>query len=231
MASVTVEAYPQQIFRGEVEKIEPQAVVQSNVTMFPVIINLDNSSGLLKSGMNAEVEILVNEAHDIVLVPNNTIVSMDDARAAAAALGLNPESVDMGALRASLGDAAGGAPQSGAMPDMAALRAKVESGEITQDSVRTLMAAMRPGGNQRRVADPSAPRPSVLFVMNAQGVPEPRAVMIGLNDWDHTQVVSGVEAGDEIAVLGAAQLQAAQAQQLDRMRGRMGGGGPFPGGR
>ena len=45
------------------------------------------------------------------------------------------------------------------------------------------------------------------------------------------EVLVIVEEGAEIAVLGAAQLQAAQAQQLERMRGRMGGGGPFPGGR
>ena len=40
---------------GVVEKIEPQAVVQQNVTMFPVLVTLDNSEGLLKPGMNGEV--------------------------------------------------------------------------------------------------------------------------------------------------------------------------------
>ena len=55
--SVSVEAYPDRTFTGTVDKIEPQAVVEQNVTMFPVIVSLDNRAGLLKPGMNAEVEI------------------------------------------------------------------------------------------------------------------------------------------------------------------------------
>src|SRR5690606_17844566 len=56
-ARVTVEAFPGRIFAGEVLKIEPQAVVEQNVTMFPVLVRLDNREGLLKPGMNAEVRI------------------------------------------------------------------------------------------------------------------------------------------------------------------------------
>ena len=44
-AVVTVEAYPDRPFVGEVEKIEPQAVVQQNVTMFPVIVRLTTGPG------------------------------------------------------------------------------------------------------------------------------------------------------------------------------------------
>ncbi len=54
-ANVTVDAYPDRRFSGVVEKIEPQAVVQQNVTMFPVLVNLENREGLLKPGMNGEV--------------------------------------------------------------------------------------------------------------------------------------------------------------------------------
>jgi HlyD family secretion protein len=51
-------------------------------------------------------------------------------------------------------------------------------------------------------------------------------VRIGINDWDHTQVVSGLEEGETLAVVGAAQLQAQQQEFLDRIRSRR-GGGPF----
>lgn len=235
-ATVTVEAYPDRTFRGQVEKIEPQAVVQSNVTMFPVIITLDNTSGLLKSGMNAEVEILIDQADGVILIPNNTVVTLQDASAAAAALGLDPAIIDVEALRASAtGAPAPTAAPAASAPNMEELRAKVASGEISQDSVRALMGAARgaggPGGGQRGVtADPTAPRAAMVFIMNAQGQPEPTGVMIALNDWDSTQVISGLQDGQEIAVLGAAQLQAAQAAQLEQMRNRMGGGNPFGGG-
>ena len=49
-ANVTVDAYPDRRFTGVVEKIEPQAVVQQNVTMFPVLVNLDNSEGAAQAG-------------------------------------------------------------------------------------------------------------------------------------------------------------------------------------
>jgi HlyD family secretion protein len=82
-------------------------------------------------------------------------------------------------------------------------------------------------------APPRESRPAVVFVLTADSVPEPRLVQIGLNDWDHTQIVSGVEEGDVLVVVGAAQLLAQQQAYLDRMRERMGGspfGGNTPGG-
>ena len=54
-ASVTVDAFPDRRFQGVVEKIEPSATIQQNVTMFPVLVTLDNSESLLKPGMNGEV--------------------------------------------------------------------------------------------------------------------------------------------------------------------------------
>ncbi|NNK62305.1 MAG: efflux RND transporter periplasmic adaptor subunit [Gemmatimonadetes bacterium] len=235
VATVTVEAYPDQTFRGEIEKIEPQAVVQQNVTMFPVIVSLDNSSGLLKSGMNAEVEILIDQANDVVLIPNNTVVTMQDAVAAAAALGLDPETIDVESMRApqpAAAEGAQGAPAAaaGAM-NRDSIRARMQRGEMSQDELRSMMASLRGGQQGGATADPMAPRPAVVFVMNAEGQPEPKAISIALNDWDNTQVVAGLEDGVEIAVIGAVQLQAAQAERLEQMRSRFGGGGPFPSGR
>ena len=65
------------------------------------------------------------------------------------------------------------------------------------------------------------------------GTIEPRAVMIGLNDWDFTQVVVGLEEGEQVALIGAAQLRASQDAFLERIRSRsspFGGGGPGSGG-
>src|SRR5439155_21380571 len=47
-AVVVVDAYPDRRFNGVVEKIEPQAVVNQGVTMFPVLVTLSNSDGALK---------------------------------------------------------------------------------------------------------------------------------------------------------------------------------------
>jgi len=65
--------------------------------------------------------------------------------------------------------------------------------------------------------------------MAEEGTIEPRAVMIGLNDWDLTEVVSGLEEGESIAIVGAAQLRASQEEFLNRIRSNFspfGGRGP-----
>jgi len=279
-ASIKVEAFPDRTFVGTVTKIEPQAQVEQNVTMFPVIVSLDNRAGLLKPGMNAEVEIKINEARGVLVVPNNAIVQTADVGPAAMALGLDIESLDLtqfvaagrggrggrgGAGQGGAGAApataapsgATGAPQAadGAQTDvmaqLTALRAKVDAGEITQDSMRVLMAALRgtggsPGGaggfrganggfggvgaEAATAAAPRQTRAAVVFVLSADSVPEPRLVQIGLNDWDKTEVVSGVEEGETLVVVGAAQLLAQQQAYLTQMRERMGGGSPFGGG-
>lgn len=261
-SNVVVEAFPDRTFRGVVQKIEPQAEVQQNVTMFPVIVNLDNRGGLLKPGMNAEVEILIDEATDVLLVPNTAIVRLQDVGPAAMALGLDIESMDMtpfmGAGRRPNGIGAQGAAQQGAAEQapppgsrvtpgartgaapgarIDSLRARVARGEITQDSMRATLQALRaaggPGGALAAPDSATEParetRRAVVFVMGADSVPEPRMVQVGLNDWDNTQIVSGLKGDETILVVGAAQLQAQQQRFLEQMRSRM-GSSPFGGG-
>jgi HlyD family secretion protein len=92
-ATVVVDAYPDRRFTGTVEKIEPQAVVQQNVTMFPVLVTLQNLEGLLKPGMNGETSVLVDERDNVLAVPNDALRNPREAAATAPMLGLNPDSV------------------------------------------------------------------------------------------------------------------------------------------
>ena len=92
-ASVTVDAFPDRRFQGVVEKIEPSATIQQNVTMFPVLVTLDNSESLLKPGMNGEVAVLVDQVNDVLAVPNDAIKNVREAAATGQMLGLNPDSV------------------------------------------------------------------------------------------------------------------------------------------
>ena len=92
-ATVKVDAYPNRTFTGIVQKIEPQATVQQSVTLFPVLIRLDNREGLLMPGMNSDVSVLVSQQNNVLAVPNDAVRSPRDAMAAAAALGLDPDQV------------------------------------------------------------------------------------------------------------------------------------------
>lgn len=112
-ATVVVDAYPDRPFRGTVEKIEPQAVVQQSVTMFPVLVSIANVEGLLKPGMNGEVSVLIDRRDQVLTVPNDAVRSVREAATAAAALGLDPEQV-MAQVRT--GFNGGGAPAATTTP-------------------------------------------------------------------------------------------------------------------
>jgi HlyD family secretion protein len=90
-ATVTVDAYPNQPFQGEVLKIEPQAETQQNVTMFPVLVRIENRGGLLKPGMNADVEIHVGQRDNVLAVPNSSLRTARDVASAAGVLGIDAE--------------------------------------------------------------------------------------------------------------------------------------------
>ena len=274
---VTVDAYPDRTFVGVVDQIEPQAVVQQNVTLFPLIVRLDNSSGLLRPGMNTAVEIQTGEATGALLIPNNSVVMPQDAEPAALALGLEADAVDMesmfmGAMggmasmfagggrgggsgaRAEGDHSAGGNPdaegryarrgQSQNSPDerdaFESLRAQMADGDGSQNSSRMQFdqagqrGGMREGGfGMGQYARGDAMRAArteraVVFVVGEGGTIEPRMVMIGLTDWDNTEVVSGLDEGDRVALIGLAQLQAQREEFLERMRSR--GSNPFGGG-
>jgi HlyD family secretion protein len=107
-ARVTVEAYPGRAFTGEVAKVEPQAVLEQNVTMFPVLVRLANPQGLLRPGMNAEVTLELASRRGAVAVPNAAVVGLRDARRIAAALGVAETGAASGAAPQQAGPARGG---------------------------------------------------------------------------------------------------------------------------
>jgi len=92
--TITVDAYPTRTFDGAVLKIEPQAQVNQNVTMFPVDVNILNPEHLLKPGMNTEVEVHVGQRHSVLAVPNAALRTPKDVSSAARVLGLDPLAVE-----------------------------------------------------------------------------------------------------------------------------------------
>ncbi len=163
-ATVTVDAYPDRPFRGSVEKIEPQAVVQSSVTMFPVLITISNREGLLKPGMNGEVSILIDRRDNVLAVPNDAIRNMREAATAAAALGLNPDTVQaqireqMTAMGGGFGGGMGGGQRGNGGP-AAGTTPNVSRGEVTlssnDDQGQQPAGGRQRGGGQFQMPDVS----------------------------------------------------------------------------
>ncbi|HTI04647.1 MAG TPA: efflux RND transporter periplasmic adaptor subunit [Gemmatimonadales bacterium] len=93
LTTITVDAYPNRPFEGSVLKVEPQATVQQNVTMFNVLVRIPNPNHLLKPGMNTEVEIHVGRRDSVLAIPNAALRTQRDVASAAQVLGLDPNAV------------------------------------------------------------------------------------------------------------------------------------------
>ncbi|HEY3414890.1 MAG TPA: efflux RND transporter periplasmic adaptor subunit [Armatimonadota bacterium] len=78
---VSFDAYPGVPFEGKVARIDPQAVVTQNVTNIHVRVEIDNSSPtfrLLKPGMNATCDFVVDNKDNVIAVPNSAVQTDDN---------------------------------------------------------------------------------------------------------------------------------------------------------
>jgi HlyD family secretion protein len=376
-ATVTVDAFPDAPFRGIVEKIEPIAVVQQSVTMFPVLIALDNAERKLKPGMNGEVAVRLDERDNVLAVASDAIRTLREAEANALLLKLNPDSVrkavdaqvaslsglggpvaENGPARTSPGDVdisspafqpaadqqqagqqqAGQQQQGGQQrggrggppptaQECAPIATAYQKNPKVKAQLDSLRASMRTEGADRQAIQaaqraayatlgvdaqlagrcnfvlnpqqggrggnaggnaggaptgrtgagapqagtapngatggapfgtrgaggggfagggrrggrggdqsPTGPRTALVF-LSVNGKYEPRVIRTGLASYDYTEVLAGLEEGDNVVLLTTAQLQQQQQQQRDQMRARQGGplgtpagGGGPPGG-
>jgi len=80
-------------------------------------------------------------------------------------------------------------------------------------------------GDTERGGSGRAIRPGLVFVVKGKSY-EPRVVMLGAGNFDYTEVVSGLQEGEQVALLSALSVQAQRQQQTDRFRQNMGGGVP-----
>lgn len=197
VATVTVDAYPGRNFMGTVEKIEPQAVVQSSVTMFAVLITLTNMDAALMPGMNGEATMIVSQRMNVLAVPNDAIRSTKDLTTVAPLLGLNADSIKA-IMQRNRAAGRGGA-------------------------ARRAEFAKAGGGGFGGGAGGGAGTRAVVFTKVA-GKWVPKSIRTGVSDFDYTEVLNGLQDGDSIALLASVTMQANRQAQVQRARAATGGG-------
>jgi HlyD family secretion protein len=234
-ATVTVDAYPNRPFEGTVLKIEPQAQTEQNVTVFPVLVRIQNKEGLLRPGMNTEVEIHVGQRQGVPAVPNEALRTQRDVGSAAQVLGLAPEEVqrELAASSTQSASSAGASAPSGAAgpgdsvrrdsvrrvgPDSGARRDSAAGG-------RGQFRGTRGGGG----AGGTAGGGRYIVFVKRNGVPTPVWIRTGLTDLDYSEVLHGLNVGDSVYVLPSASLIQSQQDMKNRTNQMTGGGGAVPG--
>jgi HlyD family secretion protein len=204
-ATVEVEAHPGRKFVGTVVKIEPQAVASQSVTLFPVLIELDNALGLLMPGMNADIEVLVEERANVLVLPKETLKSSREAPVVARYLGIADGA----------GDTAGGGAEAAA-----AERGRGDSARGGRAGARDASAGANGGGAGAGAGGRDASM--VVFVRTGDASYAMRPVTTGLQNWREVEIVEGVSEGDEVAIPPSGQFLTGQSEMRDRMR-RMSG--------
>lgn len=185
-ATVSVAAYPNQPFPGEVLKIEPQAVLEQNVTMFAVLVSIQNPDGLLMPGMNAEVEVSIARAEDAMTIPVMALRTRRDLESTA--LILNRSVDDISAALA-------GDSPTAAAPKKAAPREGVAN-------------AGRPRRPRRSEGGPATDYRfggEFWVVLDTPGQ-EIRKITTGVTDLENVEVLSGLGAEDRVLILPSSHL-------------------------
>lgn len=196
-ATVLVAAYPNQPFPGEVVKIEPQAVVEQNVTMFAVLVSIQNPEGLLLPGMNAEVEVSIARSEDVLTIPVMALRTNRDVASTATILGRSEDDI-----RAALG---GG-----------------DTGSEARGGARG-----RPPEGTRSGRPPAGQASDYRFggkfwvVLDTPGR-EIRRVTTGVTDLDRVEIVAGLAETDGVLVLPSSHLVETQQDLQNFINRRVG---------
>ncbi|MDH3732735.1 MAG: efflux RND transporter periplasmic adaptor subunit [Gemmatimonadota bacterium] len=234
-AEITVEAYRDRTFRGSVLKIEPQAVVEQNVTMFAVLTRIANEEDLLRPGMNADVEVVVGRQEDVLALPNSGLKTQQEAVRIVEALGIEADVAQL--ARDAQEAASGAAPTESAAPEedeeMINGRRLSEIQTMSQGErmewfqglsgaergrVMQIFQQMRGGQGGEGGRGSGQPRPAFVFQQGAEGELTIKAVMIGLGNFDYTQIISGLVDGETVVSIPMSMIQ--QQDFINRIRSR-----------
>lgn len=238
-ARITVAAYPGRSFTGAIEKIEPQAVVEQNVTLFSVLISIANEEGLLRPGMNVETVFDVARRDSALTLPVMALRTQRDLETTAGILGVTAEE-----LQAQLdGQPAAGAADAGAavqgtiqlgdrmvtLPPgveatqvQAIMRKRREGGELTAQERGLMQQLFRSAGSGGGRGSAFEVGRNLWVVAVRDGQYVPTRVKTGVTDLDRVEITDGLAEGDSVLVLPSASLVETQ-QQIQNFASRRGG--------
>ncbi|HET7152877.1 MAG TPA: efflux RND transporter periplasmic adaptor subunit [Candidatus Kapabacteria bacterium] len=185
----TVDAYPNQTFKGSVSQIRLQPTTNANVVDYTVIVDVPNSDLKLLPGMTANLSINIDEHDSVLKVPTSALRFTPPRDYLTKFMANLPDSIKekMQARRKQGGGQAGGAPGGG-------FGGGQNSGQA--------------GGKEHDLAPGSFAR---LWVKQGDSL-KPVRVEIGLSDGSFTEVKGDLQAGADI-VMGVIAGDAAGAAQ------------------
>jgi HlyD family secretion protein len=78
-AKIFVDAFPDTVFEGVLTKIAPQGLMEEGVVNFRVKAELATHTDLLRTGMSADVQLVLDERQDVLTVPEGAVIYEGDS--------------------------------------------------------------------------------------------------------------------------------------------------------
>jgi len=195
--TISVDALPELVLVGKVQKIAPVGVSTSGVSTYDVMLSFDSAGTGVRPGMNASGQVQVAHADNALFVPVEALMTMGDQKYLLVADG-------------------GGGTAGGGIWDPAAGQGDAQRGQgdaqrgqgdpqRSQDS-----SGLSPGNSQGAPRDFQGRMPEE-DTQRSQGIPQDsassigqevdvsaslRAVAVGLVNDDYAEILSGVSAGE-----------------------------------
>jgi HlyD family secretion protein len=190
----TVDAFPGEEFKGTIQqmRLNPQNV--QNVVTYNVVIDVNNPEQKLKPGMTANLNVTIDERNDVLKVPNSALRFMPQTTDSQQTRSGNSNGSRRGAGQRQSGDGA------------ATNNANVATNGETTAAQQGDGTANQQNGARGQFARPTEPvLPGQLrriWVMGADGKPEPRRIKVGLSDGSSTEVVEGDLKEGDVVITG-----------------------------
>jgi HlyD family secretion protein len=209
--SFTVQAYPNQTFKGKVRQVRLQSITSSNVVTYNVVVSVENPGGRLLPGMTATVDFEIAKATDVL-------------RISSAALRLQPTTAMLAQLPKRMRPDSTHRP-----PGAAARRSRSAGGDSAVGGIRA--------GRGSGATPPDTTAFGRLWYLNEKGKLTMMRVRTGISDGKVTQIAGPpqLEAGLKVIVAvtsGKSSKKTSSSSSSSPFQGQQqqrGPGGPPPG--
>jgi macrolide-specific efflux system membrane fusion protein len=184
---VRLESYPDRPFDCVVEKIAYDARNVQNVTMYEVDVRPENLPRVARSGMTANLEFIIEEKTGALVVPAAAVVQGTSSKSRGGSRGET-----------------GGAPDPERRERMLARMREngMSEAEIQERLAQFAAGGGRSGGEggEKRSGGKSGGGSYVLVDSGNPLEPEQKNVRTGISDGSYTEILEGLEEGDEVLI-------------------------------
>jgi len=201
--SFTVDAYPTEVFKGDVRQIRLQPVVTSNVVTYTVIVNAPNPEMKLMPGMTANITVLVQKIDSVLTIPGKALRFTPDPTWLADYMKNNPMPQRQGGGGQGASGQGAGSGQGPTGQGSTGQNPASQSGNPQRQEGTGATGQANPGGYPAGSGGPGGPggqsgrKPVIVWVKNGDTVKRTR-IATGAIDGTNAEIKFGLKEGDEI---------------------------------